>query len=237
MVTFCLIGGKLNKDILSNKIENHLLELTNKKRPKLLYFPFAAKNYQKSNDRFKLLINNLDVEVYYMNLDDISNFDNLLNDSDILYIGGGVSDDLIKLFIDKGLDKILLKYLNTDKIYAGSSAGAMLYCKACMGDKDMYSDNFHNYNYKMVMGLGLLDLSICPHYQNEDLIFYNDEIKNYNYDAFGIEEDTGVIINDNHFYIIKEEKNMSLYYFNKNDYIMTDLKEGVIYEKNGGFRA
>ena len=30
---------------------------------------------------------------------------------------------------------------------------------------------------------------------------------------------------------------MSLYYFNKNDYIMTDLKEGVIYEKNGGFRA
>ncbi|MBQ9899966.1 MAG: Type 1 glutamine amidotransferase-like domain-containing protein [Acholeplasmatales bacterium] len=237
MVTFCLIGGKMNKEVLSNKIENHLLELTNKKRPKLLYFPFAAKNYKKSNDRFKLLINSLDVDVYYMNLDDINNFDNLLSDTDILYIGGGVSDDLIDLFKEKGLDKILYKYLDTNKIYAGSSAGAMLYCKACMGDKYMYSDNFHNYNYKMVDGLGILDLGICPHYQNEDLIIYNDEVKNYNYDSFGIEEDSAVIIKDNHFYILKEEKNISVYYFSKNDYIMRDLKEGVIYEKDGGFRS
>lgn len=237
MVTFCLIGGKLNKEILSNKIEKHLLELTNKTKPKILYFPFAAKNYQKSNDRFKLLMNDINADIYYMDLDSLNHFDELLNEADILYIGGGISDDLIDLFKEKELDKILFKYLNSNKIFAGSSAGAMLYCKACMGDKDMYNDNFHNYNYKMVMGLGILNLSICPHYQNEDLIIYNDEIKKYNYDSFGIEEDCALIIKDNHFYIIKEEKKMSVYYFNKNDYIMTDLKEGVIYEKDGGFRS
>jgi dipeptidase E len=237
MVTFCLIGGKINKEELSNRIENHLLELSNKSKPKVLYFPFAAKNYKKSNDRFMKLMNNLNADIYYMDLDSLNHFDKLLNEADILYIGGGVSDDLISLFKEKELDKILYKYLNTNKIYAGSSAGAMLYCKACMGDKDMYTDNFHNYNYKMVMGLGILNLSICPHYQNEDLIIYNDEIKKYDYDAFGIEEDSAVIIKDNHFYIIKEEKKMSVYYFNKNDYIMNDLKEGIIYEKDGGFRS
>ncbi len=237
MVTFCLIGGKINKEELSNRIENHLLELSNKSKPKVLYFPFAAKNYKKSNDRFMKLMNNLNADIYYMDLDSLNHFDKLLNEADILNIGGGVSDDLISLFKEKELDKILYKYLNTNKIYAGSSAGAMLYCKACMGDKDMYTDNFHNYNYKMVMGLGILNLSICPHYQNEDLIIYNDEIKKYDYDAFGIEEDSAVIIKDNHFYIIKEEKKMSVYYFNKNDYIMNDLKEGIIYEKDGGFRS
>jgi len=237
MVTFCLIGGKLNKEKLTNRIEAHLLELTKKEKPKILYFPFAAKNYQKSNDRFKLMMEGLNTDIYYMEPKDIDSFDKLLNETDILYIGGGVSDDLVALFKEKELDKILYKYIESNKIYAGSSAGAMLYLKESMGDKYMYSDNFHNYNYKMVMGLGILNLGICPHYQNEDLIFYNDEIKKYDYDAFGIEEDCSVIIKDNHFYIMKEERNMSVYYFNKNDYVMTDLKEGIIYEKDGGFRA
>ena len=237
MVTFCLIGGKINKDIMTNKIESHLISLTKKECPNILFFPFAATDYKKANLRFKNLMNNLSANIYYMEESDLSNFDNLLNKADILYISGGISDDLIKLFKDLKLDEILIKYINTDKIYAGISAGAMLFTKSSMGDKYMYSDNFHNYNYKMVDGLGILDLGICPHYQNEDLIFYNDVIKNYNFDAFGIEEDSALIINDNSFYIIKEEPNVALYYFRKDEFIMEDLKEGVIYEKVGGFRS
>ena len=148
-----------------------------------------------------------------------------------------LSDDLIEVFREKGLDKILYKYMNTNKIYAGVSAGAMLFTAASMGDKYMYSDNFHNYNYKMVNGLGILNLGICPHYQNEDLILYNDEIKNYDFDAFGLEEDSCIVIKDNYFYCLKEEPFVSAYYFKANDFIMNDLKEGVKYEKIGGFRS
>ena len=237
MVTFCLIGGKVNKEPMTNKIEAHLIKLSNKSVPKLLYIPFAMPNNEKSNKRFELITKGLNLDIHYMSYDELDNFDSLLNDTDILYIGGGISDDLIDLFKNKNLDKILIKYLNTNKIYAGSSAGAMLYCKACMGDKYMYTDNFHNYNYKMVEGLGLLNIGICPHYQNEDLIIYNDEIKKYDYDSFGIEEDTALIIKDNYYYVIKEEPSVSLYYFNKNDYIMKDLKEGVYYEETSSFRS
>ena len=235
MVSFCLIGGKVNREILSNEIERNLIKMTNKEKPNILYFPFAAKDYIKSNLRFKSLMNGLNANVIYM--EDINNFEELLKSADILYIGGGVSDDLYNLFIEKGLDKILFKYINTDKIYAGSSAGAMLYAKISMGDKYMFSDNFHNYNYKMVKGLGILNISICPHYQNDDLIIYNDEIKKYNLDSFGIEEDTALIIKDNSFYVIKDDKRMSVYYFNKDTFIMEDLKEGAIYAKDGGFRS
>ena len=233
MVTFCLIGGKVNKEPLTNKIEAHL----NKERPKVLYIPFAMPNNEKSNKRFELITKGLNLDIHYMKLNEINDFDSLLNEADILYIGGGISDDLIELFKNNNLDKILIKYLNSNKIYAGLSAGAMLYCKACMGDKYMYTDNFHNYNYKMVEGLGILNIGICPHYQNEDLIIYNDEIKNYDYDAFGIEEDGALIINDKYYYVIKEEPNISVYYFNKDNYIMEDLKEGINYEKPCRFRS
>ena len=235
MVSFCLIGGKVNRDILSNNIESHLIKMTNKEKPNILYFPFAANDYIKSNLRFEKLMNGLNANIKYM--DNIDNFDELLNWADILYIGGGVSDDLYNLFIDNNLDKILYKYLDTNKIYAGSSAGAMLYTKISMGDKYMFNDNFHNYNYKMVKGLGILDISICPHYQNEDLIIYNDEIKKYNLDSFGIEEDTAVIIENDYFYAVKDDKRMSVYYFDNNTFTMNDLKEGVKYAKASGFRS
>ena len=132
---------------------------------------------------------------------------------------------------------VLYKYLDSNKIYAGSSAGAMLYTKVAMGDKDMFSDNFHNYNYKMVDCLGILNISICPHYQNEDLIFYNDVIKEYSLDSFGIEEDTAVIIDDNKYGCLKDDKKRSVYYFSRDNYLMVPLYEGEYYEKGSSFRS
>lgn len=236
MVRYVLIGGK-GKDSNLNHIENEILKMTNKKNPIILYCPYATKDIDKSISKFHNLMSNLECEIIDLDFDNINEFDNLLNKSDILYVGGGISDDLVKIFKDNNLDKILCKYLDSNKIYAGSSAGAMLYTKIAMGDKDMFLDNFHSYNYKMVECLGLLNISICPHYQNEDLIFYNDIIKEYNLDSFGIEEDTAIIIDDNKYFCLKDDKKRSAYYFSKDNYLMVPLYEGEYYEKNSSFRS
>lgn len=171
-------------------------------------------------------------------MENINQFEQLLIKSDILYIGGGVSDDLVSIFKKYGLDKILKKHINDNIIFAGSSAGAMLFTLSSMGDKYMFSDNYHNYNYKMVDCLNILNITICPHYQNEDLIIYNDALKKYGVDAFGIEEDTCLVIDNNKFFVIKEEGMRSIYYFPvKEDYKMVPLYEGIIYEKDSGFRT
>ena len=235
---FALIGGKANKQNITNKIEKKLIKLTNKEKPTILYCPYAANDINKSNLKFKLLIDNLNVDIIYLTLENIDQFEELLIKSDILYIGGGISDNLVSIFKENKLDIILKKHIDDNKIYAGSSAGAMLYTLRSMGDKDMFSDNYHNYNYKMVNCLNLLNITICPHYQNEDLIIYNDILKKYNCDAFGIEEDTCVVIDDNKFFVIKEEGKRSVYYFPfKEDYKMVPLYEGIIYEKDSSFRA
>ena len=236
MVRFVLIGGK-GKDSNLNHIENEIIKMTNKKNPIILYCPYATKDIEKSINKFHNLMNNLECEIIDLTFDNINDFDFLLNKADILYVGGGVSDDLVDIFKKNNLDKVLYKYLDSNKIYAGSSAGAMLYTKVAMGDKDMFSDNFHNYNYKMVDCLGILNISICPHYQNEDLIFYNDVIKEYSLDSFGIEEDTAVIIDDNKYGCLKDDKKRSVYYFSRDNYLMVPLYEGEYYEKGSSFRS
>ena len=236
MVRFVLIGGK-GKDSNLNHIENEIIKMTNKKNPLILYCPYATKDIEKSINKFHILMKNLECEIINLTFDNINDFDSLLNKADILYVGGGVSDDLVDIFKKYNLDKVLYKYLDSNKIYAGSSAGAMLYTKVAMGDKDMFSDNFHNYNYKMVDCLGILNISICPHYQNEDLIFYNDVIKEYSLDSFGIEEDTAVIIDDNKYGCLKDDKKRSVYYFSRDNYLMVPLYEGEYYEKGSSFRS
>ena len=236
-VKFALIGGKVNREHLPNKIEEEIFKLSGKKTPKVLFCPYAAKDIDKTIKKFHSLVSNLDCEIIDLTFENVGLFDEYLNKADILYISGGVSDDLYEFFIKNGLDKILIKYLDTDKIYAGLSAGAMLYTKISMGDKYMYSDNFHNYNYRMVKGLGILNISICPHYQNEDLICYNGEVENIKIDSFGIEEDCCLVIDGNKYYVIKEERCMSVYEFIEPNFQMNPLYEGEIYEKTGGFRA
>ena len=235
---FVLIGGKANKEILTNNIEQEIIKLSKKEKPTILYVGYAAANLEKSNNKFSNLMKNLNCEILFMDYNNINSFEILLNKSDILYIGGGVSDDLIEFFKKNGLDIILRNHINDDKIFAGSSAGAMLYTLAAMGDKYMFLDNFHNYNYKMVDCLNILNITICPHYQNEDLIIYNDELKKYNCDGFGIEEDAALVIDGNKFYCLKEENKVSVYYFKRDEnYKMISLKKGEIYEKDSGFRS
>lgn len=233
MATFALIGGKVNREKVNNRIEKEIINSCNKKTPIVLFCPYAVKDINKAISKFHKMMDEIDCKIIDLTWDLIDKFEEYLKLADILYIGGGVSDDLVKVFINNKLDLILRKYLDSDKIFIGSSAGAMLFTVISMGDKDMFYDNFHNYNYKMVKGLSILNISMCPHYQNEDLILYNDEIKKYGLLSFGIEEDTCLVIKENNYYVLKDDPRMSIYRFDpKKNYSMEPLYEGEIYENS-----
>lgn len=237
MAIYALIGGKVNRENVRNTIEERLLKMAAKACPKVLFCPFAVKDEEKAYLKFKAMMKGLNCIINPIYSNDIMKFEDYLKETDILYVGGGVSDDLVSTFKQFHLDDILRKYENENIIYAGISAGAMLYCKISMGDKYMYVDNNHTYNYKMVYGLGLLNISMCPHYQREDLVLYNDELKEYGLDSFGIEEDTCLIIDNDNYYVFKDDLERSIYYFNpKENFLMKSLYEGEKYE-NKNFRS
>ena len=234
---FVLIGGKVNKEILDNKIEKEVIESLGKEIPKILFCPLAAIDTAKSIKRFKEMMKGINCEINIFDNHNINDLDNLLKSNDIFYVGGGNANHLVEVFKDNKLDIILRNHLNDNIIYMGSSAGAMLVTLESFGDRDIYQDNFHIYNYKMVDCLDILHISICPHFQNEDLIIYNDEVKKLDVPAFGIEEGGALVIDNDKYYILKDNSKNMVYYYPKDSKLMTPLIRGEVYEENSGFRS
>lgn len=217
-----LIGGH-EAEIKNKKIEDYIISLYD--NPKILFFPTASKDSIKSIESFKILMRGYNVKIKNALL--LSENLNEINDdiewADILYFGGGNTDVLVSKIKELGLDETLK---NTTKTLVGISAGAIMLSRAGMGDSYSYQDNYHTYNYKMVEGLGILDITMCPHFQKEDLIIYNDEVLKYECNSYAIENECAIDFCAGREIIIKANKKNSVYKFIKKDgYIMKPLYE------------
>lgn len=215
-----LIGGR------SVNPSNYIIEeemLKGYNLPKVLLFPTATIDSIKSINNLKSLFDRFNCKYEFALLfsEDKSSIIKKINDSDILYFAGGNTNVLVSKIKELGLDEYLL---NTKKDIVGISAGAIMMCNAGMGDSYSYIDNNHTYNYKMVKGLGILDIVICPHYDNEDLYVFNDEVIKYNCSSYALENDTAIIFKNNHVEVIKSDLRKSVYFFDKEmDYKMSSI--------------
>ncbi len=228
MSKFLLIGGRSTTFFGKSKIYEYMVN--NAPNKTILYLPYANKNYEAGFEYFKKEIPN-DAKVILASfslLNDIASLDALFKEAGTIFFSGGSINDLMKIVEDYKIKEILQKYLNSDKVYAGISAGAILYCVSGMGDKDVFVDNGAYYNFKMVSGLGFVPITICPHYQKSELVMYNDIAKKYYFDGYALEDDTALFIFDKKIAIIKDTRKNSLYYLNKDE----DYKLIPLYERN-----
>ena len=75
----------------------------------------------------------------------------------------------------------------------------------------------------MVKCLGLLNIVICPHYDHDGLDCFNDEVAKYGMNAYALEDDTAILIDDD-IKVFKMDKRKSVYLFDKDkDYQMIPL--------------
>jgi len=83
--------------------------------------------------------------------------------ADVVYVVGGMTDYLMKVFERTGFGELLKDNLLNDKVYVGVSAGAMVFGRRINtnGYKDVYRKGDHNLNIKEY--LALVDFSIFPH--------------------------------------------------------------------------
>lgn len=79
----------------------------------------------------------------------------------MIYVQGGNTDYLTKVFRETGFDKLLKDLLET-KVYVGSSAGAMVLGKRI--NTPLYREVYGAANdYGVTEYLGIVELSIMPH--------------------------------------------------------------------------
>lgn len=221
MKCLVLIGG-CNFSLHENKhIHKKIIECAKKPKPSLLYIHVS----NKKTDDIIATFNELDCEFkMYEKLSDIDN-------SDIIYIGGGNTEEMIKRFEKEGITNKLLENLDK-KVICGVSAGAIFWFKKFYSDTYAYFDNFTAYNFKLLDGIGYFDCYISPHFNEVGKEAFFDEIDNHF--SIALENNTALFISDNDIDYCLDRKNSAIYFYLNNKLYTLDstnknlLKENLI---------
>lgn len=83
-----------------------------------------------------------------------------INDFDVMYMLGGNTFYLLDIIRKNNFDNDIKNFINSDKIYVGSSAGSIILCNSIEVAKDFDENNINMIDFT---GLKLVDGLIVPH--------------------------------------------------------------------------
>ncbi len=211
-----LIGGCNFSNRENKTIHKRIIELSKKAKPRLLYIHVSSK---KIDDIIKTF-NDFDVDLkIYEKLSDVDN-------ADIIYIGGGNTEETIINFKKNGLMDKLISVIDT-KIICGVSAGAILWFEKFYSDTYAYIDNSYGYNFKLLDGIGYFKGYISPHFNEPGKEAFFDELDNNL--GIGLENNTALFISDNSIdYILDRPKSAIYFYLDKKLYVLNDSNKEIL---------
>ena len=90
----------------------------------------------------------------------------LVLDSDLVYVGGGNTYKMMRLWRRLGLDTVLAEAASRGTVLSGLSAGAICWFRYGHSDSRSFSSNA-DWDYIRVKGLGFINAVYCPHYHVE----------------------------------------------------------------------
>jgi peptidase E len=145
------------------KIHNFILSSTSKRKPKVGFLGTATGDDMSYVARFYESFSSLDCQPSHLSLFDINheNYESYLLDQDIIYVGGGNTFNMLKIWSGWGVDKLLKKCYEQGVVLAGSSAGSICWFEG--GNTDSFSQK----DLYPIDGLGFLPYSHSPHYNSE----------------------------------------------------------------------
>ena len=179
-----LIGGGSNgragKPNDLEPIDKLIVESTKKSNPKFLFIGLASSFADSYYDLMKNNYRSLGaVPVYLKKKNILNNPDIVINkikEADIIYLAGGDTTKLVREAKEYGIDKLLKEKINNDTIIAGISAGAIALCNDGLSDYKIINNEGDNYSF--TDGFKFINISLCPHGQEEKrIIDLKDELE------------------------------------------------------------
>jgi dipeptidase E len=162
------IGGGTIRTRGTAAIDREIIRLSNKKNPKLLFIPTASSDseiYWKHVREYfgKFLKCKTDVLFLIQERPSKEQIRDKMLSADIIYVGGGNTLMMMRLWRRLGVDKLLRQAYENGIVLSGISAGSI--CWFDSGHSDSMS--FYNprkWKYINVKGLGFINGIHCPHY-------------------------------------------------------------------------
>ena len=154
-------GGGFGRNPKHNKIEKYILGQTGKDKPNVVFLPTASAEDESYIVNFYSCFSKLDCSPSHITFfQRTPRLDSIINQADVIYVGGGNTKSMLAVWREWKLDKLLLKAYNKGKILSGVSAGAI--CWFQQGITDSWVSNLN-----VLDCLGFLKGMACPHYQEE----------------------------------------------------------------------
>lgn len=154
-------GGGFSMEPDNLVLDQYILNLTGKERPKVCFLPQASVESQIYVVNFYKAFTELNAIPSWLSLFGSvpHDFADSLLQQDVIYVGGGNTKSMLALWRAWGVDEILKQAYQNGTILAGISAGAICWFEECVTDSV--------YPLGTIDGLGLLKGSACPHYDGE----------------------------------------------------------------------
>ena len=156
-------GGGFSMEPDNPLLDEYILRQSPVKKPKICFIPTASGDAEGYIQRFYDFFDKKECKPSHLSLFKPStrNLQDYILEKDIIYVGGGNTKNMLTLWRDWGLDKILQVAYQKGTLLSGISAGAICWFEE--GLSDSYGDELER-----VKALGLLKGSHSPHYDGEE---------------------------------------------------------------------
>lgn len=153
-----IAGGGFSQYMPSYIDEYIMSQAKHNKTVKICFIPTASNDAQGYIDRFYEAFPHC--ETTHIPQDKLAapSMQAFLMEQDILYVGGGNTQFMLKKWREAEFDLLLKNAYLQGTVLAGISAGAMCWFDVCLCEKE-------DGTYEEVQGLGMLAGIFCPHYQ------------------------------------------------------------------------
>ena len=228
-------GGKImvpdQRQPQTSLIDQAIVKQVNKKSCKVLFIPTASEDNVDYCGAFrKQYEQNLGCSVQelllYRKRPSNREIRLLISQSDIIYVGGGNTLRMMKLWRKLGVDKYINQARKNGAVLCGLSAGAICWFRQGNSDSRKFKDE-SNKTLIRVTGLNYVDLLMCPHYDVEkhrqpSLKAMMRTMKGV---AIGLENCSALHIKGDQYRVLASKKNKKAYliYWQDREYVKQTL--------------
>lgn len=206
-IKILLDGTPYQTDVETTLIDRFIVEASGKKHPKMLFVGTAAEDKQSY---FEVVANHFEkrlgcASVKPLNLINGNMSEAEIRDavfsSDIVYVGGGDTTTMLKIWRDYGVDKILYEAYQKGIVLSGISAGAICWFE--------YYDNMDDIEsieqLEIVNGLAFVKGFGVPHYNwlsSAEKQKINNKLKEKNIKGWAMDDCTALVFQNDEVKVI-----------------------------------
>lgn len=173
MKTIVAIGSGELRQLETLAIDEEIVRLSAKLRPRALFLPTASGDSKGYWEAFRAIYGDRlgcrpEVLWTFKNRPDKAEIAEKILGSDLIYVGGGNTLRMMRIWRKLGTDRLLLQAYHRGVVLSGLSAGSICWFRWGQSDSRKFAAGDRSWEYIRVRGLGIIPAAHSPHFDSQE---------------------------------------------------------------------